>query len=66
MSLRVFVATKRRDKIREELFAAGWKPYMVGLPITNGLIRHLLLRLNRADAAITHARLEEMNRGRPR
>jgi hypothetical protein len=53
------VATKRRDNIREELFAAGWKPSMAGLPITNGKIRHLLLRLNKANEAITKAKLSE-------
>lgn len=62
MSLRVVVATKRRDKIREDLFAAGWKPSMVGLPITSGLIRHLLLRLNAANAAVTKAKLDERSR----
>jgi hypothetical protein len=55
----VVVATKRRDNIREELFAAGWKPSMAGLPVTNGKIRHLLLRLNSANAAITKAKLSE-------
>jgi hypothetical protein len=62
VSLRVVVATKRRDKIRDDLFAAGWKPSMVGQENTSGLIRHLMLRLNAANEAITKAKLSERSR----
>jgi len=44
-------------QLRKKLFAAGWKPSMVGLPITDLKIRSLLLELNAANRRETMRRL---------
>lgn len=57
MSLRVTVATRRRDKAREALFAAGWKPHMMST--SDDEYYDLLIALNEANRAVTMAKLGE-------
>jgi hypothetical protein len=52
------------DKIREKLFAAGWKPSMAGLPVTDGKIRKLLLELNEANRQKTRRAIRRYERSR--
>lgn len=47
------------EQIRKKLFAAGWKPSMAGLPITDDKIRDLLLDLNAALRLKTQRRIRE-------
>ena len=52
------LTTKRTpEQVRHDLFKAGWRPSMVGLPITDGKIRTLLLELNAANRKRTMARV---------
>lgn len=44
---------KRRDAIRDELFAAGWKPSTYMQPVTDPRIKAIMRKLNNADVAIT-------------
>jgi hypothetical protein len=57
VSLKVVVATRRRDNARERLFNAGWKPYMASLP--DDKYHDLLIALNNANAELTRAILQE-------
>jgi hypothetical protein len=60
MSIMVGVAIKRRDKARERLFAAGWKPHMMSSP--DDKYYDLLIALNEANVAVTRAKLDEYER----
>ena len=44
-------------QVRKKLFAAGWLPHMVGLPVTDLKIRSLLLELCEANRRETMRRL---------
>jgi len=61
MSLMVTVATRRRDKAREALFASGWKPtrMLIG---PDDKFYDLLIALNAANEAVTKAKLSERSR----
>lgn len=47
--VRRVVTIRTPERVREDLFVAGWRPRMAGLPVTDGRIRELLLELNQAN-----------------
>ena len=52
----------RRERIRQSLFDAGWKPADYMLPITDDKIRAIMGRLHAADIAVTERRIQEIQR----
>ena len=53
MRVALAFAIRRRDKARERLYAAGWKPMMAYAPVKAPEHHDLLLALNAANVAVT-------------
>ena len=61
---RRIVTIRTPDRVRKDLFAAGWKPIMAGSPVTDERIGGLLLELNAAERQKTMRIIRQHARSR--